>query len=292
MFDEAVITNVGKNLLARWIQGETLEIAEAAVGTGVVSPVSLMAQTNLVDRRNTVSIIRYQPVESGIRLQLQLTSLGIITGYTLNQIGIWGKVGADTALLAIFQDPVGVQVPTEAEMVDYVFTFYATLQCSNEGNLTVTIDTDAFVTHGDLQRALSELEEDGVSGPTINRFGVCSTAALTSSKTVSITDGTFSLKAGSRVTVLFENANSADSPTLAVNDSEAKNIFFHGVQITSGVEKALLCGAVDFVYDGTQFHLVGSYKGHNHVFADLSDVSIMTAQELIDLLDTEDEEED
>lgn len=103
------------------------------------------------------------------------------------------------------------------------------------------------------------VKQDGVTGATVNRFGTCSVAAGTAAKTVSITTGTFSLEAGAKVSVKFTNANTANSPTLNVGSTGGKNIFHNGSQITSGANKGLLAGVCDFVYDGTQWHLVGNY---------------------------------
>lgn len=112
--------------------------------------------------------------------------------------------------------------------------------------------------------AIHAVKQDGISGDTANRFGTCSTAASTATKTVSITSGTFSLEAGARVTVKFSNANTAGTPTLNVNSKGAKNIFHKGSQITTGTNKSLLAGTVDFVYDGTQWHLIGNYVNNSH----------------------------
>lgn len=103
------------------------------------------------------------------------------------------------------------------------------------------------------------IKQDGITGATITRFGTCGVGAGTAAKTVSVTAGTFALAAGSKVTVKFTYANTANSPTLNVNSTGAKNIFHQGVQITSGENKSLLAGVVDFVYDGTQWHLIGNY---------------------------------
>ena len=103
------------------------------------------------------------------------------------------------------------------------------------------------------------IKQDGVTGSTSNRFGTCSTAAGTAGKEVSITSGTFSLEAGARVAVQFSNANTASSPTLKVGSTAAKNIFVNGSQITTGSNKGLLKGTVVFIYDGTQYNLIGNY---------------------------------
>jgi len=114
------------------------------------------------------------------------------------------------------------------------------------------------------------VKQDGVTGATVNRFGTCSTAADTAAKTVSITSGTFNLEAGARVSVKFTNANTAGTPTLNVNSKGAKNIFSKGSQITTGSDKSLLAGTVDFIYDGTQWHLIGNYIDTNTTYSNAS----------------------
>lgn len=121
-------------------------------------------------------------------------------------------------------------------------------------------DADALHTH-------QVIKQDGVTGATVNRFGTCSTAAGTAAKTVSIGTGTFTLEAGAKVTVKFSNKNTASSPTLNVNSTGAKNIFHNGVQIETSANKALLAGTVEFVYDGTQWQLIGNYIDTNSAHA-------------------------
>ena len=119
--------------------------------------------------------------------------------------------------------------------------------------------TTGVVDLGTVITAHQTVKQDGVTGATVNRFGTCGTAAATAAKTVDITTGTFALEAGARVSVKFTNANTAGTPTLNVNSKGAKNIFHKGAQITTGGNKALLAGVVDFIYDGTQWHLIGNY---------------------------------
>lgn len=128
------------------------------------------------------------------------------------------------------------------------------------GSKTYNGSSAQTITASDLGAltAHQTIKQDGITGATINRFGTCSTAAATAAKTVSITDGTFSLEAGARVSVKFSNANTADTPTLNVANKGAKNIFHKGAKITTGVAKELLAGVCDFIYDGTQWHLIGN----------------------------------
>lgn len=161
MWSDAVITNAGKALLASWAGGGTLNIDSAKAGTGTVAVASLMAQTALVSEKQTMSIISKESVASGIRLKLQITSTGVTTSYTLNQIGVWASLnGGSSTLLALFQDDTGITVPTYASMPDFVFTFYAILQMSNSGTMTVNIDASAVVTQSTLDTAIAGHSSD------------------------------------------------------------------------------------------------------------------------------------
>lgn len=82
-------------------------------------------------------------------------------------------------------------------------------------------------------------------------YGVCSTAAGTAAKTVSITG--FVLNIGAMVAVKFAYINTAASPTLNVNSTGAKNIYQYGTTaIGSSANTSWKAGAVViFVYDGS-----------------------------------------
>ena len=153
MWDSAVITNAGKSLLAEWIAGKCLNFDSAATGEGTVQETYLMAQTALAAQKQALSIIKMERIDGGIRLQLQCTNEAVSEEYKINQIGVWVSLdGGASTLVAIFQDATGVSVPTHEDMPDYVFTFYAVLQMSNEGDITVNIDTSALVTQADLEQ--------------------------------------------------------------------------------------------------------------------------------------------
>ena len=148
---------------------------------------------------------------------------------------------------------------------------------SSDSSTTAATSKAVKAAYDKANSAVSTVKQDGITGATVNRFGTCSIAAATAAKTVSITTGTFALEAGAKVTVKFTNANSANSPTLNVNGTGAKNIFHNGAQITSGVNKGLLAGVCDFVYDGTQWHLVGNYHDTTYSNATTSANGLMSS---------------
>jgi len=84
-------------------------------------------------------------------------------------------------------------------------------------------------------------------------YGVCSTAGATAAKTVSITN--FVLTPSSVFAVLFQNAFTASSPTLAVNGGAAKAIKYMGSAMPMG--KVHNNTILVMAYDGTQFNVIG-----------------------------------
>ena len=96
-------------------------------------------------------------------------------------------------------------------------------------------------------------------------FGTCSTAAATTAKEVSCAD--FALVSGATVLVKFTNKNSAASPTLNVNSTGAKNIYYRGAALTAS--SIYNWGAGDFVefyYDGTQWNLLNVSNSDNNTY--------------------------
>ena len=161
MWDSAVLTNSGLNLMAQWVDGAVLTIDKATAGEGTVNEAYLMGQTQLVAEKKQLSIVRQDRVANGVRIQMQCTNEGVAEEFTINQIGVWAHLddGA-SVLLSIYQDDTGVLVPTNAEMPEYVFTFYAVLQVSNTGTLQVTIDASAVVTQGQLEAATAAIDAE------------------------------------------------------------------------------------------------------------------------------------
>ena len=90
-----------------------------------------------------------------------------------------------------------------------------------------------------------------LSGNVLN-FGTCTTAAGTQEKSVT-TKGSFELIDGSKILVLFTNTNTANSPTLNVNNTGAKLIF---VDDTNGINKSFLTAQQYywFVYNEAKDH--------------------------------------
>lgn len=100
-------------------------------------------------------------------------------------------------------------------------------------------------------RNINGMSVDG-SGDRFN-YGTCSTDAATVEKTVACTG--FNLITGAEITVKFTVTNTASSPTLNVNSTGAKAIYYRGSAITTSYLAANR--TYTFRYNGTQYDLVG-----------------------------------
>jgi hypothetical protein len=111
-------------------------------------------------------------------------------------------------------------------------------------------------TDAQLQAILNKIQPLATTGDMATLgfgYGVCETDGGTAAKTVSITN--FILHPSSVVAVLFNNAFTASSPTLAINGGAAKPIKLYGSAIPMGKvhNKTILA----MMYDGTQFNVIG-----------------------------------
>ena len=87
-------------------------------------------------------------------------------------------------------------------------------------------------------------------------YGTCSTAAATAAKTVSLSG--FSLFTGATVAVMFSNGNTAANPTLNINSTGAKPIYYRNAALTSSTAGIISKNGVYlFVYSGSYWRLVG-----------------------------------
>ena len=100
-------------------------------------------------------------------------------------------------------------------------------------------------------------------------YGTCRTAADTAAKTVGC-EG-FALTGGAEITVKFTKGNTAENPTLNVNKTGAKPMYYRGAAIPSSCLAAN--STHTFRYDGTNYELVGEISTNHgtHVTFSTSD---------------------
>lgn len=110
-----------------------------------------------------------------------------------------------------------------------------------------------FDTHNkDATRHITASERDKWNNH-FHTYASCTTAAGTAAKTVACTG--YKLVTGAEITVKFSNTNTAANPTLNVNSTGAKPIYYRGAAISAGYLAANR--TYTFRYNGTQYELVG-----------------------------------
>ena len=102
-------------------------------------------------------------------------------------------------------------------------------------------------------RAIDGVNFDGSGN--ITHYGTCSTAAATAAKTVTLPG--FVLATGARVVVRFSATNTASNPTLDVNGTGAKAIYYRGAAVSPGYLSANR--TIEFVYNGNQWEVIGDF---------------------------------
>lgn len=107
-------------------------------------------------------------------------------------------------------------------------------------------DTD-YVDVADINGNMDTLDE------AFARYAVCSTAAATAAKTVTIPG--FRLFAGAVAYIKFSVKNTAANPTLNISGTGAKAIWYQGAAISSSYLNANRTYA--FIYDGSVYQLIG-----------------------------------
>lgn len=126
-----------------------------------------------------------------------------------------------------------------------------TSDITNDSNFITSSANVASASKLQTARAIDGVNFNGSAA--ITHFGTCSTNAATAAKTVSLTG--FSLVTGAKITIKFTVTNTATNPTLNVNGTGAKPIYYRG----SAISTVLLAAnrTYEFVYDGTSYNLVG-----------------------------------
>ena len=117
-----------------------------------------------------------------------------------------------------------------------------------------------------MAKNIVNLSLDG-SNYTTRPYGTCDTAAGTAAKAVTCAD--FSLATGATILVKFTNANSVSSPTLNVNSTGAKSIYYRGAALASSLYYWGAGDIVEFYYNGTQWDLL-DVSNTNTTYSSLS----------------------
>lgn len=177
-WNETVVTDVGNEMLNEMMAGRFLTVTAAYGGTGLVDAGEMAQQTDLLDRKQTVSIINDETTGEGRTITLQIKNAE--AEYELNQIGIFAKLDAardpqaEEKMLCIMQDrqEKGAIIVPSTEDPTFVLELYCIIKISNDGRFEVTVDKTGIVSLAYLEKELAKVKSvPGQGAPTPETAG-------------------------------------------------------------------------------------------------------------------------
>ena len=153
-WNEATVTDSGTELLRRSVFGKSTEITSAVGGERTVPEESLAGLANILLPRRSMEITGISGEENGVIVKVRLHNIGVRTGYRLRQIGLFARIegsGEEPVLLAVIQDRVGEEIPSEADNPEYLLEFNFVIPISNEANITAVLKSNIFATMDDIR---------------------------------------------------------------------------------------------------------------------------------------------
>lgn len=124
-------------------------------------------------------------------------------------------------------------------------------------NLIENGQTDISGNAGTATKLKTAVTVDGMNfdgSSSISHYAVCYTSGATAEKTVSLSN--FKLAVGSRITVRFNYANTVANPTLNVNATGAKPIYYKNSNIPAELIEQYT--VLELVYSGSYWYVVGN----------------------------------
>lgn len=182
-------------------------------------------------------------------------------------------VASDDYLLALTDESTSSGTLDKITKADFITDIISTdannaLEVGTDDNLktksTVTLQGNTFNGNSQLVQLNSTGKYPGLDGSLITNIQLtniqliipevtCSTAGATAEKAITLSG--FVLTTGATIQVIFDNANTANVPTLNVNSTGAKAIYNEAGTAVSATNPAYFPAGstVEFVYNGTNW---------------------------------------
>ena len=151
---KCVVTNAGNEALGVLAGGQhTLTITGATTGSGTTPEINMRIATELAEEKMDAQIVSRNDVSNGVTIRVRTgPASAAVGGFVAHEEGIWARMDSgDPFLMVLAQDAEGgISVPTAAENPEFVFDLFITIASSNTDDLSVTIDTNVYVTYGEF----------------------------------------------------------------------------------------------------------------------------------------------
>lgn len=175
IWENAVLTDKGRNLQAKLIGGTSLKITRAVTGAGYVTPGLLSKQTAVTDPKQELTFRPVSYPETGkCAVTMVLNNEKVSAGYAALQLGIYAQDPDEGEILYVLAQAVdkdhGTQIPASSEIpFNAEWTFY--FQYGQADAVTVVVDPSNTVSYAQMETyvrqavAVATIEEiDAVLG--------------------------------------------------------------------------------------------------------------------------------
>lgn len=161
-WNNAAVTNAGVALLNESLAGHILTITSAVGGAGTLEDQELASAVDVVDQKQTFSLMGLEDLEQGKQVGVQISNKGVSESYILHQIGVKARLEyeEEETLLFLLQDDRGVEIPAEAENPDFLFEVYATIAISNKAIITINVNPHVVASVEYVDRTFVKLKTD------------------------------------------------------------------------------------------------------------------------------------
>ena len=148
-------------------------------------------------------------------------------------------------------------IEQNAENIELKVSKNGVISSINQSAESITINADKVNIEGATLFSSGRLSETNLNNAYRDFYAISETASGTANKTTQAnTPAGFTLYNGATVTVKFNNANTATTPTLNVNGTGAKTIkSYTGAALTQAEYKWVAGAAITFTYDGTYWRM-------------------------------------
>lgn len=161
-WNESVVTKDGVMMLNELLAGRALTITRAIGGSGTVDFADLEELTALPYPKQTLSLLGIDNEETGKKVKIQITSAGLETGYTLQQVAVFARLGDEDMdrLLFVMQDNRGIDIPADGETPGFILEMYAVIAITNKVKIKIITDSGAVVSVGMLEESIKQHNKD------------------------------------------------------------------------------------------------------------------------------------
>lgn len=159
IWENTVLTDRGRALLAKLVAGSSLHITRAATGTGYVTPGLLAQQTAVSGEKQALNFrpVGY-PEEGKCAVTCNLTNDDLTAGYLAKQIGLYATdpdVGEILFMISQAPSDKGTEVPSATEMPGYTAEWSFYFQYGQADGVIVTVNHTGTVSREEMDATLA-----------------------------------------------------------------------------------------------------------------------------------------